>query len=244
MDTSNDYRDKFYNRYYTDQAGRGEVGLWDKLHSDQQSYKNVILPYLPADRETRILDLGCGYGSLLHFLSEQGYNRIEGIDISAEQVEQARRIGVTNVQQANLFNFLSKEQSWDVIIALDLIEHFTKSEVVELIELLRTSLGEGGRLIARTPNMDAPFGATYGYGDFTHGTLLNGSSALQLFRSMDFSEVKVYPEPWSIRDGFRGGVRKWGYRIVYACSKFIFFVQGRSMSEVLLTPNMIICADR
>ena len=79
------YRERLYHHYLTthhgdlQQARRGLLAAAPYL-------KKVIRKHLPQDRNTRILDLGCGYGALLYWLQQAGYRNLEGIDRSAEQV--------------------------------------------------------------------------------------------------------------------------------------------------------------
>ncbi len=49
--------------------------------------RRLIAAHFPADRQARILELGCGHGALLHFAQAAGYKNIEGIDGSS-----ARRV--------------------------------------------------------------------------------------------------------------------------------------------------------
>ena len=58
-------------------------------------------------KSARILDIGCGSGSFLKALSEHGYTEITGIDLSEEQVKLAHQLGVTQVQQGDLVEFLN-----------------------------------------------------------------------------------------------------------------------------------------
>lgn len=57
-----------------------------------------------TDRDTRVLDVGCGTGLLATFLGEQGFGRIDGLDYSAEMlaVAQAKgRIGQSFLRDLN-----------------------------------------------------------------------------------------------------------------------------------------------
>ena len=46
-----------------------------------------------ADRSARVIDVGCGTGLVGRFLAERGFTRIDGLDISAEMIVQARGKG-------------------------------------------------------------------------------------------------------------------------------------------------------
>src|SRR5437879_1455940 len=47
-------------------------------------YRGELLPLLPANRDCKILDLGCGFGHLLRFCCEQGYRNVSGVEIDAK----------------------------------------------------------------------------------------------------------------------------------------------------------------
>ena len=51
-------------------------------------YRAAFGPHLPADRDAKILDLGCGCGYFLHFLRTEGYTNVLGIDSSADQLSE------------------------------------------------------------------------------------------------------------------------------------------------------------
>jgi 2-polyprenyl-3-methyl-5-hydroxy-6-metoxy-1,4-benzoquinol methylase len=55
----------------------------------------------------KILDIGCGNGSLLAAAKEKGYTNVTGIDISPEQVEIANKLGVAEVRQGNLNDLIN-----------------------------------------------------------------------------------------------------------------------------------------
>ena len=52
-----------------------------------------LTKFLP-DRDSLILDLGCGTGLVGRLLKNEGYGTIDGIDLSPEMLEKARSLGV------------------------------------------------------------------------------------------------------------------------------------------------------
>lgn len=237
-----DFRDKLYEQYYNSQSGRRlNKSLADKIRENHFQLRHELLHLTPSDKSAAILDIGCGYGEWLMLLQENSYTNTEGIDISAEQIETAHSLGINNVQVADVFTFLaSNPAKYDCITGIDIIEHFSKDELVRLLELVRTSLKPNGSAIFRTPNMDGLLASVYAYGDFTHSCLLNYSSAMQLGIACGFKNVEVLPSFMYISGSIKELVRKllWCYFKLYA--RLVIFSSGRSIQGVLLTPNLIL----
>ena len=61
----------------------------------------------------------------------------------------------------------ARPQRFDLVTGLDIVEHFTKDEVLDFLDACREALRPGGRLVLQTPNGESPFGGAVRYGDFT-----------------------------------------------------------------------------
>lgn len=242
MSTNEDFRQKFYENYYERQASRsGDANVRTKAAADGHFFRREVLPNLPADRTCKILELGCGYGSMLQFLDGQGYKDVTGVDVSADQAAAASKLGV-EVVVADVFEYLQQiETKYDVIVAFDLIEHFDKPVLVELLELINSRLNPGGTVIFRTPNIDAPMGTTYAYGDFTHGVILNAHSAVQLMLATGSKMVDVQESHIHV-GGFKEVIRSIVWAMLKIQMRLWLFATGKSTKGVVLTPNLIIVA--
>ena len=145
-----------------------------------------------------MLDLGCGYGAVLYFAHEAGYRDVNGVDRSGEQVAVARTLGIEGVTEGDLMEAIAvlPDGSRDVVVALDLIEHFRREELLPLVDQVRRVLKPGGRLIIYTTNAESPFFGCIRYGDLTHELAFTRSSLTQLllasgFRQMTFHEDEL-----------------------------------------------------
>jgi SAM-dependent methyltransferase len=239
------YRSIFYKNYSATQSARGVANIAQKFAQEQQQFTHEILPLLPTNPRLNILDIGCGNGSLLGALAAAGYTHTQGIDIAPDQVAIAHQMGVTQVQQADLLPYLDKNpQQFDVILAMDIIEHFTKDELVILLEKIRNALKINGLCIIRTPNADAVFASIFIAGDFTHENQLNGYSAKQVLGNCGFDGVDVLPARVHTQGIIKEIIRKimWWHVVFYA--RLIIFASGRSSGNVVFTPNLIIKAIR
>jgi len=178
-------------------------------------------------------------------MKEAGYSHASGIDLSAEQLEMARSFGVENVQQADALKFLSEHSGeYDVITAIDVLEHQTKNEALEFLTLIKEALKIGGKVIMRVPNMDAPQSSLFAHADFTHELFLNKSSALQLLKSMGFKSPMVHDSLVYIENPIKELLRKVLWAVLLFRMKLELFASARTWDKVSFTPNIILTASR
>lgn len=87
------YRELLYNDYFNSQSGRTfQLNIEKKLQTESRILTKEILPLLPKDKNINILDMGCGFGSLIYTLKQNGYKNLKGIDLSEGQVKVAHEI--------------------------------------------------------------------------------------------------------------------------------------------------------
>lgn len=234
------YRDIFYKQYFSSQLGRAETNYQKNLDKETVQLSKEILPLIPGNKNLKIVDLGCGIGALVKSLTDAGYSQTIGVDVSEEMVKVAHTLGIQSVQQADVTQFLAQNKNiFDVITGIDIIEHFTKDELVQLLTGIRESLTPGGIAIFRTPNMDAPYATIFANGDFTHENYLNSSSAKQVMRNCGFSETEVLSSRIFIQNPIKEIIRKMVWAALRMRIKLELFASGRS-SNIILTPNLVI----
>lgn len=173
--------------------------------------RKLIREHFPSDTNSVIMDLGCGHGALIHFAREQGYHDVRGVDGSVEQVAAAKRLGIKGVYEGDVMETLhsAPNASQDAIIAFDLIEHFTKPELIPLIDEVHRVLKPGGRWIIHVPNAESPFAGRIRYGDFTHELAFTRTSLHQLLRASGFAQVNCFedrPVPHGLKSLIRAGL--------------------------------------
>jgi cyclopropane fatty-acyl-phospholipid synthase-like methyltransferase len=164
--------------------------------------------------------LGCGHGAAVHFVQTAGYQNVIGVDRLPEQVKEAQRLGIAGVIEGDLLETLESlsDESVDLIVAFDVIEHFTKDELVPFVDEVNRVLSKGGKWIIHTPNGESPFAGRMRYGDFTHEQTFTRTSLEQLLIASGFSLVTCCedaPIPhgvmstvrWILWKIFRGGLR-------------------------------------
>lgn len=212
------YKDRLYTDYVSTHIipRKGEVTL-DEFKWRSIVYQKQFGKFLPKDKNAKIIDLGSGNGSVIWWLQQNNYANTEGIDISAEQVETGKKLGVQNINQADIKKFLqNKKNFYNVIFARDVIEHFTKEDIVEILSFCYESLKDNGIIIIQSPNAESPFFGRIRYGDFTHDIAFTTSSLSQLLRMIGFARVKFYPvQP-----------------IIYGVKSFVRFILWKTVEKI------------
>jgi SAM-dependent methyltransferase len=239
------YRQVLYANYHSTQSGRASgtdaKSLFDR---ETRQFAREILPLLSQQpKDAVIFDMGCGSGSLLKALQNQGFTQAQGMDISPEQVNVAAQMGVANVAQGDALAYVAaSEGKFDILLGMDIIEHFTKDELVDLLQNIQKSLTPGGIAIFRTPNLDAFISSAFAHGDFTHENYMNASSAQQVCLACGFDQVSVLPGLMFIENPIKEWLRKCASMLVKLRFKLYLFATARSSKQVLWSPNMIVVA--
>lgn len=158
--------------------------------------KHIIQKCFPADKAIRILDMGCGFGGFLHVCQRAGYTDATGYDLSAENVMLAHAYGMKQVHQGEIFETLKgiEAGTFDIVLFLDVIEHFDRSEVLTIFQETYRILKKGGQLIVHVPNAEGLFGSRIRYADFTHEQAFTPHSFAQICRFSGFGSIQTFED--------------------------------------------------
>lgn len=191
MTMSESYRQRIYEHYASGFQDASEVFDTGAATRWGKAYDYYLRNWLPADPKAAILEVACGGGRLLHFLKTRGYVQVSGVDISPEQVRLARQV-VETVEEANVIEFLKRHKdTYELIIGLDIVEHFQRDEALHFLDACYSALRPGGGLILQTPNCDSPLGMMNRYGDFTHEIGFSPNSLTRLLRMIGFRAMQA-----------------------------------------------------
>lgn len=182
----------------------------DKIIAKNNFTYKIILPILDKYVNTtnkKILDVGCGSGTLSLYLASEG-NTVHGIDISKRAVytsnKSAKELGLKNVS----FEVLDfprdklRPKNYDVILLLEVIEHI--EEDAKALQLLYSRLNINGILILSTPSKNAPLYRLGLTKDFDkrvgHLRRYSEKEITTLIRSSGLSVIKVIKNEGILRN--------------------------------------------
>lgn len=228
---------------YASQTGSATIDHLTDIHRVADHFRERLLPQLPVDLETcRIFEFGAGWGRNLLAMAELGAKSLCGIDISKEQVAIGRRLGLSTLELVSPDTILPLSMAtskFDVVLAIDVLEHLDLAELNGFIELTKKIIEPGGFLVVQVPNSLAPFNPVVA-GDLTHVRAFSPASLRQLFAIFEADVVHLAGMPFPGRS-LTHVVRRAAVRFAVApmANVFVRMLYGRLMDPVPMEPNLL-----
>ncbi len=239
-----DYRARIYGAYVSARIQSLAPATLAELKPRLPYLHKLIRQYFPHDRNAIILDLGCGHGALIHLARHAGYRKIRGVDGSPEQVAAAKRLHIEGVELGDVMDALVDEpdEAIDCLITFDLIEHFTRNELIPLIDEAYRVLKPDGRWIIHAPNAESPFGMRILYGDLTHELCFTRNSLSQILLSSGFFRVYCY-EDQPVPHGVKSTARWVLWQVMRTLLRFYLMIEtGDTGRYAIFSQNILAVA--
>ena len=126
-------------------AATGSCLIGKLLHQFMPHSKIHTLQKAGINKNSRILDVGCGAGHLLHSLQEAGFNNLLGIDpFNAEDIHYDNGL---NIEKKSIHDM--QQGDWDLIMFHHSFEHV--ADQVETLSKAASLLKSGGTCLVRVP---------------------------------------------------------------------------------------------
>lgn len=107
---------------------------------------------LGIEKDAKLLDIGAANGFFVDLARKEGFDA-SGIELSEDAVKWAKKLGRRVVQADALTMSLSER--FDVITALDVLEHLSQPE--EFLRRVKVNLSSNGFLLINVPNQGSLF---------------------------------------------------------------------------------------
>lgn len=226
-----DYRQRIYGEYVSAFKRTDQASLLAEAQRHARFFDHLFRPLLEESRTKDLLEAGCGPGHFLYWAESRGFQSVSGFDLSREQVELARSLEL-RAEESSFQSFLPRvRESYDWIVALDLIEHLTRDEGLEFLDLCRAALRPGGRIFLTTPNGAALRPGPVAAGDLTHETIYTPQTIALALRLTGYESVEVReiaPPPTSIRSL----VRRMLWKMIRLWPMMIDLVEAGSSTRI------------
>ena len=243
---SSDFRSRIYDYYVHSRLESLAPTDTESMRRGGAYLHRLVRRHFPLDRDAAILDLGCGHGSLIYHARRAGYGNIVGVDRSPQQVAEARRLGIEGVIEGDILDYLgsTRDASQDVVVTFDVIEHFTRQELLPFVDEVQRVLKPGAHWIIHTPNGESPLSNRIRYGDLTHEQAFTRTSLGQLLLASGFTSLECY-EDTPVIHGLASALRFVAWKSIRGMLRFYLAAEtGNSGASAIFTQNLLAVAVR
>ncbi len=163
-------------------------GYWrdtDNLEAAQEAKLNLICQKLQLQPGNSLLDIGCGWGSLMKFAAENYGVSCVGITISQEQIELGQKL-CTGLPIKFLFqDYRGLQGQFERIVSVGMFEHVGYKNYRQFMEVVARCLKEDGLFLLHT--IGNRYSVTYGERWSNKYIFPNGMlpSLAQIFRATE-----------------------------------------------------------
>lgn len=165
-----------------------------------------VLHVLADYANPRILDIGCGTGFNIEYLQNHGYPAVMGLDFSSEGIRFCQSRELTALVCGDGRHPPFANESFDVVMALDLIEHI--ADDVGALQECAKLLKPNGSLIIFTPAFNFLWGlqdeVSHHYRRYTGGELKRKLLQVNLeIQKLTYANTFLFPMIWAGRTALR-----------------------------------------
>jgi methionine biosynthesis protein MetW len=120
-----------------------------RLNTDPDEVAGIVAKMIPAG--SRLLDIGCGTGSLSRLLADECGAEVVGVEPDVERAAKASSRGVKVLRGYLSAQMIRDAGTFDVALMADVLEHLPSPQ--EILLLAREALKPRGSVIVSVPNV-------------------------------------------------------------------------------------------
>ncbi|MBO6103054.1 MAG: class I SAM-dependent methyltransferase [Opitutales bacterium] len=218
-----------YSYHYSNWHSGSKISRNSDIRFAQKLFSDHAI--FPKNKDSKVLEIGCGMGRFLLMLQEKGFRNLTGVDIDKTQIAIAQKEGLNVYLYDGIEWLKNTSDTFDVIYFFDVLEHIDKERQLEFLRLVCDHLNDGGMIALSVPNALAPSGMFYRYIDFTHTVSYSREAISFLLNNAGFHHIDIRPQHKECDDVIN-------LKIPWAKIYIIEF----GLKDIILTPNLVVVA--
>jgi cyclopropane-fatty-acyl-phospholipid synthase len=128
-------------------------GYWNgavDINKAQENKLDLICRKLGLKSGNKVLDIGCGWASLVQYAAEKYGAEVVGITVSKEQVEYGNQLCKDLPVEIRLQDYRDVDEQFDYIVSVGMIEHVGYKNYRTYMEMAHRCLKDGGLFLLHT----------------------------------------------------------------------------------------------
>ena len=216
-------------------SGYLEWKKWDqepfgRYKKKEHYYFNKMINFASGlNQNSIVLEIGFGNGGFAGWL-EANYPHAtwNGVEVQKSLVEKAKEAGFWAAPKIQDINTAKK---YDLILALDVIEHLSDTEIADFFLAASKLIKPNGIVLIRTPNAGGPLGLPNQTGDPTHITPVSLSRLANYLNGWEIHAEGDLQPIWEGRifSAMRNIVRLLCQTVISSLVRFSFAPQPRTL---------------
>jgi len=126
------------------------------LDDAQEAKLELICRKLGLQTGMKLLDIGCGWGSLATYAAERYGVEVVGITVSSEQVDMARKLCAGMPVEIRLQDYRDVNEQFDRIVSVGMFEHVGYKNYRTYMQVVRRCLNDEGLMLLHTIGGNRP----------------------------------------------------------------------------------------
>ena len=148
-DVSNDFYKLFLDKKYLFYTCADFINETDTIEDAQENKANYLLSLIDPQPEERILDLGCGWGSMMRkvYNTTGDSDNLIGYTLSNEQIRFIQETYKFQVAFKDLVTAKYEVESFDKIYGIGVVEHIPVKQLLPVFHKLSKAIKPTGRIV-------------------------------------------------------------------------------------------------
>jgi 2-polyprenyl-3-methyl-5-hydroxy-6-metoxy-1,4-benzoquinol methylase len=227
-------------KYYVTTSSRSAAVNKDHYDHALPGLLRRLGPWSPKPG-SRVLDLGCGLGEFLYLCQQLGCKELVGVNLCEDEINAARHFVNADFHCKHILEYLrSTQRAFDSIYAMNILEHFEKDELLEVLRLVSSRLSPGGVLVSMVPNAISPFGNLTRHWDYTHEWAFTPNNFRQLASITGFDHNIEFRECGPVPYAFISSVRWLLWQIIRLGIKLYLLIEVADTKGGVYTMDMLV----
>lgn len=122
---------------------------YNSRNNNRYESTGLLIPFMKENK--KLLDVGCGTGTITSTLRDALSLDVVGVEPHPERAEQARTEGLNVITGVYDQTFAQRNEKFDYILFADVLEHLV--DPAEMLRVVKNSLAPDGRVLASIPNV-------------------------------------------------------------------------------------------